>query len=80
MWEDQRSVRRVVEARRPDHGTACNILLLQQGKGIDVLVHALDELRIVFDEVAVTALVRALVELQPTAAAGLTQHECRHST
>lgn len=59
-----RPVRRVVEARRPGHDTFCNILLLQEERGVAMLVHALDDLRIEFDERALTALVDALARFR----------------
>ena len=57
---DARPPRRVVEARRPGHGTFCNILLLRDGDRVALLVHALDDLRVEFDRAALVALIDAL--------------------
>lgn len=61
--------RRVVEAHRPGQGS-CNVLLLAEGTRIAVLVHALDDLRVEFDEAGVVALVAALIELRRTTSRG----------
>lgn len=58
----QRAPRRVVEAHRPGQGS-CNVLLLAEGGRVAVLVHALDDLRVEFDEPGVVALITALCDL-----------------
>lgn len=61
--------RRVVEAHRPGQGS-CNVLLLAEGSRVAILVHALDDLRVEFDDAGVVALVDALIELRSTTSRG----------
>lgn len=63
MHPEVRPRRRVVEAYRPGEGS-CNVLLLAHGTRIALLVHALDDLRVEFDDAGVVALVGALLELR----------------
>lgn len=63
MHAEHRQARRVVEARRPGHDTFCNVLLIRNDDRIALLVHALDDLRIEFDQAATQRLIDALTEL-----------------
>lgn len=59
-----RPPRRVIKARRPGPETFCNVLLLREGRHVALLVHALDDLRVEFDDAALAALIDALTELR----------------